>query len=303
MIPTEILRRCVFLAGPTSVGKSEIALALARKHEGEIVCADAFQLYREFPVLSAQPSAGEQNLVPHHLYGIIPCADEIDAAQYAKTARPVLEDIAARGKTPFVVGGSGLYLQALISGLPAAPAIDPSLRETVRGMTLKEMQTKLRELDAPSLLAIDANNPRRVARRLELCLQTGKPASEVLTVLPPAPEGLRGVLITRSREDLSARIAHAVAERLAQGAIEEVKSVRETAGGTARQILGWREITAMLDGRISRDECREQLTVATRQYAKRQLTWFRGKSTLPGENISEVTPDTFDRIALLSGLS
>jgi tRNA dimethylallyltransferase len=99
------------------------------------------------------------------------------------------------------------------------------------------------------------------------------------------------------------RIAHAVAERLARGAVEEVKSFRETAGGTARQILGWREITAMLDGRISRDDCREQLTVATRQYAKRQLTWFRGKSTLPEENISEVTSDTADRIALLSGLS
>jgi tRNA dimethylallyltransferase len=303
MIPPEILRRCVFLAGPTSVGKSEIALALARKHKGEIVCADAFQLYREFPVLSAQPSAAEQQQVPHHLYGTIPCADEIDAAQYAKTARQVLEDIAACGKTPFVVGGSGLYLQALISGLPATPAIDPALREMVRGMTLKEMQTKLHELDAQSLLAIDANNPRRVARRLELCLQTGKPASEVLAVLPPAPEGLRGVLITRSREDLSVRIAHAVAERLARGAVEEVKSFRETAGGTARQILGWHEITAMLDGRISRDDCREQLTVATRQYAKRQLTWFRGKSTLPEENISEVTSDTADRIALLSGLS
>jgi len=303
MTPPEILRRCIFLVGPTSVGKSSIAMDLAHRHGGEIVCADAFQLYREFPVLSAQPSAEERNQVPHHLYGIIPCADEIDAARYAEMARPVLQEIIARGKIPFLVGGSGLYLQALISGLPVLPEIDPALREQVRGMTLKEMQTKLRELDPQSLLAIDANNPRRVARRLELCRQTGKPASEVLTALPAAPEGLRGLLLSREREDLSARIEAAVRQRLEEGAIDEVRATRETAGGTARQILGWREITALLDGEISRDECARLLTTATRQYAKRQLTWFRGKSTFPEEIISEVTPDISDRIARRLGLS
>ena len=303
MIPPEILRRCVFLVGPTSVGKSEIALALAGKHGGEIVCADAFQLYREFPVLSAQPTSGEQNQIPHHLYGSIPCSDQIDAARYADLLRPVLQEIVARGKTPFIVGGSGLYVQALTSGLPALPAIDRALREQVRGMNLQEMQTRLRELDPQSLLAIDANNPRRVARRLELCLQTGRPASEVLTALPPTPEGLRGILFVRSREDMSARIESAVRQRLDHGAIDEVRAAREIAGGTARQILGWREITAFLDGELSREECRERLTVATRQYAKRQLTWFRGKSTFPEETISEVTPDTADRLARLLGLS
>ena len=303
MTAPELLRRCVFLVGPTSVGKSEIALLFAQKHGGEIVCADAFQLYCEFPVLSAQPSAAEKSAVPHHLFGIIPCADEMDASRYAQMARDVLSNIAVRGKTPFVVGGSGLYLQALISGLPEAPAIDPALRERVRGMTLKEMKAKLRELDPQSLLAIDTNNPRRVARRLELCLQTGQPASEVLTALPRAPEGLRGVFLSRSREDMSARIDAAVRRRLQQGAIEEVRATRGTAGGTARQILGWREITAFLDGEISMDQCREKLISATRQYAKRQLTWFRSKSTFPQEDISEVTPDTLDRLARQTGLS
>lgn len=303
MIPPEILRRCVFLVGPTSVGKSEIALRLACQHSGEIVCADAFQLYREFPVLSAQPTVEEQNQVPHHLYGTIPCADEMDAARYASLARSVLEEIVSRGKTPLIIGGSGLYVQALTTGLPALPAIDPALRERVREMVLKDMQTKLRELDPQSLLDIDANNPRRLARRLELCLQTGKPASEVLIALPPTPEGLRGVLLVRSRDDMFARIERAVRQRLDRGAIDEVRAARETAGGTARQILGWREITALLDEEISREECRERLNVATRQYAKRQLTWFRGKSTFPEEDISEVTPETFDRTARRLGLS
>ncbi|MGA0849406.1 MAG: tRNA (adenosine(37)-N6)-dimethylallyltransferase MiaA, partial [Chthoniobacterales bacterium] len=285
-----ILRHAVFLTGPTSVGKSDIALALAERHRGEIVCADAFQLYREFPVLSAQPNADEKSRVPHHLFGTVPCAEEMDAAQFAGRALGVIEDIVARGHVPFVVGGSGLYLQALTTGLPQLPAIDPAIRENVRTMTLKDMVARLQELDPASLAVIDIHNPRRVARRLELCLQTGQPASQVLTE-PPTPSGLRGVVLTRERDDLNARIATAVSARLASGAIDEVRNARATAGGTARQILGWREITALLDGEIDRPACVELVTTATRQYAKRQLTWFRAKSTFPAEDLTTVTPD------------
>ena len=296
------LRQAVFLAGPTSVGKSAIALALAEQHNGEIVCADAFQLYREFPVLSAQPTEPEKSRVPHHLFGGIPCTDEMDAAQFANRALDVITEIIARQKIPIVVGGSGLYLQALIAGLPQLPTIDPAIREQVRGMTLKDMLTQLQSLDPASMSAIDVHNPRRVARRLELCLHTGQPASQILTQ-PPVPEGLRGLVLTRDRDDLNARIAAAVEARLAAGAIDEVRAARTTAGGTARQILGWREITALLDGEIDRATCAELVTTATRQYAKRQLTWFRAKSTFPGGNLSTVTSDFLDRIARQLGLA
>ena len=296
------LRHAVFIAGPTSAGKSDIALSLAEKYGGEIVCADAFQLYREFPVLSAQPNEAEKARVPHHLFGSVSCAEEMDAARFASLALETIDGIVARGKTPFVVGGSGLYLLALIVGLPQLPSIDPSVREQVRGMTIKDMLARLQSLDPASLPSIDVHNPRRVARRLELCLQTGQPASELLTEAS-APEGLRGVVLIRDREDLNSRIATAVEARLAGGAIDEVRAARTAAGGTARQILGWREITALIDGQIDRATCAELVTVATRQYAKRQLTWFRGKSTFPQENISEVTSDTPDLIARLLGLS
>lgn len=302
MSDRSILRHAVFLAGPTSVGKSEIALALAEKHGGEIVCADAFQLYRELPVLSAQPGDSEKSRVPHHLFGSIPCAEEMDAAQYAARALGVIDGIIARRKIPFVVGGSGLYLQALTVGLPALPSIAPGIREEVRGMTLKAMLARLQTLDPASLPAIDVRNPRRVARRLELSLQTRRPASEILTA-PPAPAGLRGVVLVRDRGDLNARIAAAVEARVAGGAIDEVRAARDTAGGTARQILGWKEITALLDGEIDRATCAELVTTATRQYAKRQLTWFRAKSTFPAENLTPVTPDYLDRIARQLGLS
>jgi len=297
-----ILRHAVFLAGPTSVGKSEIALALAQKHGGEIVCADAFQLYREFPVLSAQPPPAEQSLVPHHLFGSVPCTDEMDAARFTARALEVIAEIIARGRTPFVVGGSGLYLQALMAGLPPLPAIDPAIRAGVRGLTLEAMLARLGELDPASLPAIDVHNPRRVARRLELSLQTGRPASAILTE-PPVPEGLRGVVLVRDREDLNARIAAAVERRLAGGAIGEVRAVRGCASATARQILGWREIGAYLDGVLTLSGCGERLTMATRQYAKRQLTWFRAKSTFAAENLTTVTPDYLDRLACRWGLS
>lgn len=297
-----VVHRAVFLVGPTSVGKSVLALNLAEKYGGEIVCADAFQLYREFPVLSAQPTAADRARVPHHLFGSVSAAEEMDAARFAGLAREAMAAVVARGNLPLVVGGSGLYVQALIAGLPALPAIDPSLRARVRAMTLEAMLEHLRELDPASLLLIDVHNPRRVARRLELSLQTGRPASELLTE-PPIPAGLRGLWLTRDREDLQACIAVAVAARLAGGAIEEVRAARSLASGTARQILGWREIGDYLDGKILPEECRERLTAATRQYAKRQLTWFRGRGTFPAENLSLVTADQTDFIARRLGLS
>lgn len=294
-----ILREAVIIAGPTSSGKSALAIQWARQCGGEIICADAFQLYRELPILSAQPAVEERAGVPHHLFGAVPCAEGMDAARYAGMALEVIRAIAARGRIPFVVGGSGLYLQALVAGLPDLPAIAPDVRERVRRLPAAEMLEQLRRVDPQSLSAIDCRNPRRVARRLEISLQTGHPASEIL--VPPGPVvPLRGFVLTRPREELNERIARAVAARLARGAIGEVCRVRAEAGPTARQILGWREITAHLDGRLTLDECAAQLTIATRRYAKRQLTWFRGKPGLPLVESSSIMPGQPGSIAGLS---
>ncbi len=301
MSERSILRKAVFVVGPTSVGKSAIALDWARRHGGEIVCADAFQLYREFPVLSAQPTEAERRDVPHHLFGSVPCSEDMDAARFASMALAAVADVAACGRIPIVVGGSGLYLHALMAGLPELPPVAPNVRARVRDMTLKEMVARLRDLDAASLAAIDVHNPRRVARRLELCLQAGRPASELLAPAA-APPDLRGVVFTRVRDDLHARIDAAVGARMSDGAIDEVRQARGAAGGTARQILGWREITALLDSKILPHECRDNLATATRQYAKRQLTWFRGKCNFPSVNLSSVTPDLLDRTARELGL-
>lgn len=296
------LERAVFITGPTSAGKSSVAMELARRHNGEIVCGDAFQLYREFPVLSAQPSDTDRAAVPHHLYGAVPCAEEMDAARFATLALAAIARIAADGRIAFVVGGSGLYLQALTAGLPDLPAIEPAIRQAVRKLPPEEMLARLADLDPASVASIDTRNPRRIIRRLELCLQSGRPASELLAPRTPPP-GLRGVVLIPDRSDLHRRIAADVASRLSRGAIDEVRAAAGTAGETARQILGWREISEHLAGQSSLAECHEKLTVATRQYAKRQLTWFRGKSTFPSIELSPVTTAPIERIARLAGLS
>jgi tRNA dimethylallyltransferase len=295
------LRHAIFVAGPTSVGKSAVALQWAARAGAEIVNGDAFQLYREFPVLAAQPAEAELSAVPHHLFGTVSCTSAMDAARYAGLALEVIHDIVARGRIPLVVGGSGLYLHALMAGLPDLPPIEPAVRERVRALALPAMVEQLRALDPDSMNVIDLQNPRRVARRLELSLQSGRPASALLTTSEP-PAGMVGVVFVRDRDDLQARIARAVAARLDGGAIDEVRAARATAGATARQILGWREIGAHLDGQLSSAGLREQLTTATRRYAKRQLTWFRGKSTFPVVNLSTVTPDALDRTARQLGL-
>lgn len=300
--PRDILRHAVFIAGPTSVGKSAVACLWAARSGAELVNADAFQLYREFPILSAQPSADDRQSVPHHLFGCVSCHENMDAARYADMALGVIGGIVARGRTPIVVGGSGLYLQALLEGLPALPAIDPVLRDEVRALTLEQLVTRLRRLDPVGARMTDLRNPRRVSRRVELCLQTGRPASELLARAVP-PEGLRGVVFTRVREDLHARIAAAVAGRLSGGALGEVRSLRGVSGKTALQILGWREINAHLDGDVTLEECRERLVAATRRYARRQLTWFRSKSTFPVLNLTDATPADLDQTARRLGLS
>ena len=297
----DILRRAIFVCGPTSAGKSAVALRWASRVGAEIVNGDAFQLYREFPVLSAQPTAEECAAVPHHLFGAVSCAQEMDAARYAGLALAAVAGVVERGRIPLIVGGCGLYLHSLMAGLSDLPAIDPGVRAHVRSLGLPEMVEQLSALDPASLGVIDLQNPRRVSRRLELCLQSGRPASELL--IPPAPPtGLSGVVLTRDHDELQTRIAHAVEQRLSAGAVEEVRAARPSAGATARQILGWSEISAHLDGQITAAELHRQLVAATRRYAKRQLTWFRSKSTFPLVNLSTVTPDILDRTARQLGL-
>ncbi len=266
-----IAHRAFYLLGPTAVGKSELAVALAERVGGEIVGADAFQIYRGLDVLSAKPSAEQRARVPHHLIGEVSLSEPFDVAKYRAIAEARIADIVARGRVAIVCGGTGLYIRALTHGLSEMPAADAALRAGLEKEPLPSLVARLLALDPAS--AVDMQNPRRVIRALEVCILSGRPFSSYLgewgKVVP-----MRGVILSRWSEDFATRIAARTDAMFAEGVIEEVANICEV-GPTASQMLGLREIRALLAGEIPRADCIAAIAQATRQYAKRQMTWFR----------------------------
>lgn len=264
----------IFIAGPTASGKSALALELASRLDGEIVNADAFQLYAGLDVITAKPSAADFARVPHHLYGVLPLTEACDAQRYHDLARPVIEEIASRGKTPLVVGGSGLYLKALTHGLAPLPQGDAAMRETLRERPLEDKVAELLALDPAAATTVNLRNPRYVERALEICLLTGQPQSELRQSFQNAQPKVRGIVLSWEREGLCHRIEARTRQMLASGALEEVAALGDMSI-TACKAIGIREIRDHLAGRLTLGQTIEAITIATRQYAKRQATWFR----------------------------
>src|ERR1041385_2088718 len=180
------MTRAFFIVGPTASGKSEIAADVAREVSAEIVSADAFQIYRGLDLLTAKPESSTLAKAPHPLIGTVAPTEEMNAEKFRRAATHAMDEIYSRGKLRIVVGGSGLYIKALTHGLAPLPEFDPKLRETLSAMSLDELRSKLVELDAITARKIDMKNRRRVLRAVEICLLSGKPASEVVASAPEA---------------------------------------------------------------------------------------------------------------------
>jgi tRNA dimethylallyltransferase len=304
------MKRSFFIVGPTAIGKSELAADLAGEIGAEIVSADAFQIYRGLDLLTAKPNPSTFAKAPHHLIGTAPLHEEMNAEKYRRAATRVVEEINSRGKLAMVAGGSGLYIRALTHGLAPLPEADPRLREELNAMSLRELRSRLMQLDPEAGRTIDTKNRRRVVRVLEICLLAGKPASEQrerwardannLACVPTtglvtrSPQtGLSappatGVFVFRDREELYQRINQRVEAMFERGVIEEVRTTGAT-GATASQMIGLREIRELLDGKISLLQCIAEIQQATRRYAKRQLTWFRRQTNFLPLNLSLLT--------------
>ena len=267
------------IAGPTAVGKSDLAVAVAEHCGGEIVGADAFQIYRGLEILTAQPSAELRARAPHHLTGEIPLTQSFDVAQYLRAARQRIAEIRARGRVPIVTGGTGLYLRALTRGLAELPGADAKVRAELEKEPLADLQRRLTKLDPIGAAQIDLQNSRRVIRALEICLLTGRPFSSFREQWIGTPHGIGGIVLTLDRETLNARIDQRTAAMFAAGVIEEVRAAGE-AGPTASQTLGFREIHALIAGQLAPADCIAAIRHATRRYAKRQMTWFRRETAL-----------------------
>jgi tRNA dimethylallyltransferase len=305
------------IVGPTAAGKSDLAADIAVKLNAEIVNADAFQIYEGFDRLSAKPSPDTLSKAPHHLIGVISVNEEMSAAKYRALALPVIADIAARGKLPLVVGGTGLYIKALTHGLDQAPAANRSLREELDRLNMNELRLRLTALDPTAAQNLDLKNRRRVVRAIEIAELTGRPISEQRSAwTEPATDGLptgsdvpvakptthrrlenrrslmggkkpfhSGVLVFRDRDELYQRINQRVEAMLRQGAVDEVRDTDQLSR-TAEQMIGIRDIREYLAGQVSLADCAAKIQQSTRRYAKRQLTWFHHQSSFESLNLS-----------------
>ena len=292
------MKRTFFIVGPTATGKSDLAADVASEIGAEIVSADAFQIYRGLDLLTAKPDVSTLAKTPHHLIGIAPLHEQMNAEKYRHAASRAIDEIHLRGNLAIVVGGSGLYIKALTHGLAPLPESDPKLREKLNAMSLDELRSRLIQLDPEAAGKIDMKNRRRVVRALEICLLTGKPASEVVgevsqsgsfgeAPLRSAPAAT-GVFVFRDREELYSRIDRRVERMFEDGVIEEVRAAGEVST-TASQMIGFREIRQLLNGEMSIMQCIAAIQQATRRYAKRQLTWFRRQTNFSPLNLSLLT--------------
>jgi len=274
----------LILAGPTGVGKSALAMAAARAAPGEIVAADCMQVYRGLDIGTGKPSARERAAVPHHLVDIRDPTEGFSAHEFARRAQDVVDAIHARGRLPILVGGTGLYLRAFLKGSLAGTGADPALRERL-GREAREhgadaLLARLRVLDPASAARIHPADLVRIVRALELAETTGRRPSELRPALWGAPRRANVVMLAlrREREELYALI-NARAERMWEGGLlDEVRAL--LAGGVPPEIrplqaIGYRQAVAVLQGRMGEAEGLAAMQQATRQYARRQLTWYR----------------------------
>jgi tRNA dimethylallyltransferase len=284
MVPEGIgaARALAVLCGPTAVGKTAVAVPLALRLRAEIVCADSRTIYRRMDIGTAKPTPQQRQQVPHHLLDIAEPADVVTLADYQREARGVLEALWKRGRLPLVVGGTGLYVRALVDDLaiPAVPP-DPTLRANLEADERRHgrghLHARLAALDPVAASRIHPNNTRRVIRALEVMLRTGRPISALQYRRGPSgPVAIVG--LTTDRAGLSRRIDARISEQRAAGLVDEVRGL--LASGVPRsapsmQGLGYKEIAGWLAGEYGEHEAVRRLARNTRGYAKRQLTWFR----------------------------
>ena len=265
--------RYLVLAGPTGVGKTDVAIRIARSVHTEIVGADAFQIYQGLDILSGKPTPAQLLDIQHHLISALPLTESCDAHKYATLARQTIARLNQEGIVPLVVGGTGFYLRALERSLPALPAADISLRTRLERRSTAELLGELTDYDALASKRIDRHNRRRIIRALEVCILSGRPFSSFLEESAPDP-AIPRLVLEQPRTILFDRINRRVDQMFAHGVIPEVAAV-EAIGPTASQAIGFKLIRSLLAGAIDAESCKEAIQRQTRSYAKRQMTWFR----------------------------
>ena len=277
--------RVVAVGGPTASGKTALSVALARAFDGEIINADSMQIYKNLDVGTAKPSAEERQGIPHYLLDFLSPETPYSVAEFTAAADPLIRDITARGRLPLVVGGTGLYITSLLSGMAFAPEkTDPAIRARLQARADTEggaaLYAELQKIDPDYAAQVHPNNLPRVIRALELFEATGRRMSDQRREARPAEAPYHALclcLTCRDRAVLYSRIDRRVDEMVENGVLDEARQVYDhrDAYRTAAQAIGYKEFFPYFEGTANLTECTERLKQATRNYAKRQLTWFR----------------------------
>jgi tRNA dimethylallyltransferase len=273
----------IAIAGPTGSGKSDLALAVAKECGGEIVNCDSLQLYRRMDIGTAKTPAVERCGIAHHLIDLLEPDQVFNAGEYAALARPLLRQIAERGAVPIVTGGTGFYLRALLDGLAEGPKRDNALRqdldrrEQARPGALHRI---LNRLDGAVASRIHPNDHNKLIRAIEICRLARRPATDVFSQGRAPLEGFHvlKIVLNPPRAALHARIAARTRGMFEAGLVEEVRDLLQSGvpkGAKAFESIGYKQALEVVDGTLTREQAIELTTIATRQYAKRQCTWFR----------------------------
>ena len=267
----------IAIVGATASGKTAYAIELAKKIDGEIVSADSRYVYKGFDIGTAKPTKEEQEGIPHHLIDIVEPEFEYSAGLYKKDASKIIQEIHSRGKTPIVTGGTGLYIDILLKNydLPQIEA-NHSLRDELKQLDTEELFAKLKKMDTEASEIIDQNDRKKIIRAIEIIQATGKPLKETRGI-EESPYTIEWIGKNHDRKTLYARIDKRVDIMLEMGLIDETKNLLKKHGSIPNLVntIGYREITSYLNGNCSLEEATELLKKNTRNYAKRQLTWFR----------------------------
>ncbi|HJN91036.1 MAG TPA: tRNA (adenosine(37)-N6)-dimethylallyltransferase MiaA [Verrucomicrobiota bacterium] len=271
----------IYLTGATASGKSAVALCLARRVGGEIISVDSMQVYRKLDIGTAKPSADEQSEVPHHLIDVAGLDEPFDVAQFVRLAKRAEATVQSRGVMPIFCGGTGLYFRALFDGLGGSPPGDESLRAELETAPLEALLDELAAKDPAAFESIDRQNQRRIVRAVEVIRLTGQPYSSQRTGWE-APGKVPSNLfcITREPGDLAKRIHLRVDSMFERGLVAETQALAKCGlrdNRTARQAIGYRQVLEHLDGGPGLAETVELVKARTRQFAKRQRTWFRNQ--------------------------
>ena len=275
----------ITIAGPTASGKTALSILLAKEMDGEIVSCDSMQIYKDMDIGTAKPTLEEQAGIPHHMLSVAEPWEDFSVSRYCAMADPIVEDILRRGKSPIIVGGTGLYMDALIRGNAFAPCPSTGRREELEALAasqgIEAVIEKLRAVDPESAARLHPSDQKRIIRAMEVYLETGMTITEhnrKTQEIPPKYHPIRFTLTDRQRQTLYDRIDRRVDAMVEAGLIEEIQGL--LARGipekcTAMQAIGYKEFVAALHGACSLEEAAGQVKQSSRRYAKRQLTWFR----------------------------